>query len=213
MVPRDNRLSTQPVVPRARHRPVTTRASGADAAVPLADTMGGGRKRGRGDPCLADAPVVGVESWAAVARTVSDILRRFRPAVAPGPAAPAGVPVDRVAEAEAELAAVFAALEPAVAEAQAMRGRAGRDAAERRRAAAEEAERIVADARASVDAVRAAAAAARLAALDEERAALDEEARVEAERVARVAGERLPAIVARVVEGVWATAGLPVPEP
>lgn len=144
-----------------------------------------------------------------MARTLSDILRRFRPTVAPGPAAPAGVPIDRVAEAEAELAAVLAALEPAVGKSALVRQQARAEADRRRRRAVEEAERVVADARARLDAVRAEAASGRLAALDEERASLEREAREEADRVREVAEVRLPDVIAQVLDGVWATAGLP----
>lgn len=141
-----------------------------------------------------------------MARALSDILRRFRPAVAPGPAGPAGVPADRVAEAAAELAPVFAALERAVADGRLLREAARADAHRRRRHATEEAEQIVAEVRGQLDAVRAEAASARLTALDAERASLEAEARAEADRVRQVAGARLPAVVAQVVAGVQATA-------
>ncbi|NMH97783.1 hypothetical protein [Pseudonocardia acidicola] len=62
-------------------------------------------------------------------------LTRFRPAAAPGPAAPGGVPVDRAAEASAELAAVFALLAGTEAEAARIRD-----------AGAAQARRILADA-------------------------------------------------------------------
>ena len=78
-----------------------------------------------------------------MARTLGDILRRFRPAVAPGPAAPAGVPADRVAEAEAELAVVFAALAPTVAEATRLVEEATTEAERRRHAAHQEAQRML----------------------------------------------------------------------
>ena len=142
-----------------------------------------------------------------MATTLSQILRRFRPAVAPGPAGPAAVPADRVAEVEAELAGVFAALEPAVTAAREVRERAGGDADRRRQQGVEEAERIVAAARARLDAVRAEAASAGLSALDAERAALDADARAEVERVRQVADERLGGLLSEVLAEVWATAG------
>lgn len=144
-----------------------------------------------------------------MAPTLSEILRRFLPAVAPGPAGPVGVPADRVGEAEAELAAVFAALEPAVGDAQRLREQAQADADRRRQQGAGEAGWIMAEARARLDAVRAEAVSAGLAALDEERASLEREARAEVERVRRVAAARLPEVVAEVIAGVWTTAGLP----
>ena len=144
-----------------------------------------------------------------VARTLSEILRRFRPAVAPGPAGPAGVPADRVAEARAELADVFVALEPAVTAARQMRERARADADRRRQQGVEQAERIRAEARGRLDAVRAEAASVHLAALDVDRAALEADARSEAERVQQVIGARLPRVVAQVIAQVWDTGGLP----
>lgn len=142
-------------------------------------------------------------------RTLSDILRRYRPTVAPGPASPAGVPADRVAEAAAELAVVFVELEPTVEEAERVREQARAEAAHRRLRAVEEADRVVADARSRLDAVRAEAYSAHLAALDKERAKLEGETREEADRVRNVAAARLAKVVAQVVDGVWATAGLP----
>jgi hypothetical protein len=149
-----------------------------------------------------------------LARTLSDILRRFRPAVAPGPAGPVGVPADRVALAEAELAEVFAAIESAVREGRRVREQANADSDCRRRRAAEQAERIAADARARADAVRADAAARGLEMLDDEKSRIEREARAEAARVQARADERMSEVVARVLDEVRATAGLrraPVP--
>jgi hypothetical protein len=144
-----------------------------------------------------------------VARTLSDILRRFRPAVAPGPAGPAGVPADRVAEAEAELAVVFEALAPTVQEAQQLRGQAKSEADHRRHAAVEEAEHLIADARGHLDAVRADAAASQLATVDETRGRLEREAHDSAGALTTRAETRLPGVVARVVGEIRAAAGLP----
>lgn len=144
-----------------------------------------------------------------MARVLADSLRRFKPAVAPGAAGPPGTPIDQAEEAAAELAAVFAALEPVHVAAGRVRAEARADAERRRRQGMEEAERILAGARARRDAVRAEAASRQLAALDEARATIDAGAKAEAERVRQVAEQRLPGIVARVVDGVWETAGLP----
>jgi hypothetical protein len=122
-----------------------------------------------------------------------------------------GVPADRAQEAAAELAVVFAALEPAHAAAQRVRDEGRADADARRREAMQEAERIVADARALTPSVRAEAAFLRLAELDEARAKLDVEASAEVERVRRTAELHMPEVVALVVETVWATAGLSPP--
>ncbi len=143
-----------------------------------------------------------------MARTLSDILRRFRPAVAPGPAGPAGVPADRVAEAAAELAVVFDALASTTAEVRARREEAAEDAERLRRQAAAEASGIVADARGRREAMRAEAASARLTALDADRAALETEARAEADRVRGVAEERLPGLVERVLAQVRAVGAM-----
>jgi hypothetical protein len=143
-----------------------------------------------------------------VPRTLSDILRRFRPAATPGPAAPAGVPVDRVHEAAAELAPVFAALQPSVVAAADALTAARAEAERRERAATEEAERIVADAQARVPAVQAEAAADEVAALDEQCAALERDAREEASRVHAVATAHRPPLVASLVARVWTAAGL-----
>jgi len=144
-----------------------------------------------------------------MARTLGDILRRFRPSVAPGPAAPAGVPADRTVEAEAELAVVFAALRAAVAEAATLAEQARVEADRRRQAAVEEAQRIVDDARARLESVRAEAASARLAALDAERVALEAQTRTDIERVGELAAAHLAGLVAAALGGIWATAGLP----
>lgn len=144
-----------------------------------------------------------------MARTLSDILRRFRPAVAPGPAGPAGVPADRSAEAEAELAIVFEALAPTVQAAQQLRDRAQTEADHRRREAIQEAERLIADARGQLDAVRAEAAASRLTTVDETRARLDREAHDAAGALTTRAEARLSDVVARVVGEIRATGGLP----
>ncbi|HET8769051.1 MAG TPA: hypothetical protein VFM86_17125, partial [Pedococcus sp.] len=66
---------------------------------------------------------------------VRDLLLRFRPTGTPGPAGPAGVPVDRSAELAAELAPVLAALAATEAECTAL-VEEGRRAAGAKRAAA-----------------------------------------------------------------------------
>ena len=120
--------------------------------------------------------------------------------------------MDRVQEAEAELAPVFVALESAAAEARQLRENGQVDAERRRRQGGDEAARIVAEANSRLDAVRSLAATARLATLDEQRAKLEADARAEAERVRLVANAKVGEVVADVVAGVWATAGvLPAP--
>lgn len=129
----------------------------------------------------------------------SSVLDRFRPAGAPGGAAPAGVPVDRSAAVASELAVVFAQLADTEREAERIRA-AGRTEAERlRKVAAQRAAAVVADAHQRAEAERAAAAA------DRQRAALEEEQRIlaaataEGQRVRVVSEQRMPEYVARVV--------------
>jgi glutamyl-tRNA reductase len=133
---------------------------------------------------------------------LSDYLRRFRPAGAPGAAAPAGVPRDAAKELRSELDPVFAALEEAQSE-----------AAARREAARGEAARIAASAGSEVEAVRA-AGRRRLAevhsevsqdrsrAVDQERQRVLARAATEAAELEATASQRMPALVNRVVETV-----------
>jgi hypothetical protein len=128
-----------------------------------------------------------------------DVVRWLRPAGAPGAAAPAGVPVDRAEEANAELAPVFAALEPAMAIAAELLARAAEDAEEIRQRGAGEVEAILADAHRRAEVGRAAAAARAVESSRDERAALLADARAQAAAISRRADERLPDLVARVV--------------
>ena len=74
------------------------------------------------------------------------LLRRLQRHGVPGPAPPAGVPVDRRAEAEAELAGVFSALLPVADECRHEVERAGEDAEAMVASARADAARAVADA-------------------------------------------------------------------
>ncbi|MGH8867626.1 MAG: hypothetical protein ACRDYU_06490, partial [Actinomycetes bacterium] len=73
-----------------------------------------------------------------------DFLERFRPAGAPGAAAAAGVPADRVAELSAELEPVLARLAGTQREAERIRAAARRDAEQRRDHATASARALVA---------------------------------------------------------------------
>jgi len=99
---------------------------------------------------------------------VRDILRRFRPAAAPGPAATGGVPADRVAEREAELAPVLALLEDVERECAQLLEAARAAATERRAQGDGQVEAVLAAGRRRADEERAAAAAARRGLADEE---------------------------------------------
>lgn len=135
---------------------------------------------------------------------IRDLLSRFRPAGAPGPAGAAGVPVDRRQALAAELAPVFAALAPVEAECERLRDGARRAAAAREAAAAEQARVMVAQARNEAPAQRAAAAAAVQEAAAAELAQLEANAAAEAEEVRRQTAQRLPGLVAQVVARVRA---------
>lgn len=132
--------------------------------------------------------------------TVRDFLQRFRPAGTPGAAAGAGVPVDRVAELTAELAAVFALLAEVETETARIRQEAAVQAAIRREEAARTADRMVAGARLRAEAARAEAfTAARSEASAAARATVVA-AEQEANRVRGRVDARLPGYVALAVE-------------
>jgi hypothetical protein len=129
-------------------------------------------------------------------------LAHFRPAAAPGPAAPAGVPVDRAAEASAELAAVFALLTYAEAE-----------AAQIRSTGVEQARRIMGDANREAAALEAEAKArspqVRAAAAEEPGDGADAARVVDAstdgpDALQRRLAERLPLLIDRAVARVCA---------
>jgi hypothetical protein len=128
-----------------------------------------------------------------------DFLTRFRPAAAPGRAAPSGVPADRSAELRAELAPPLALLEQAEVEARALRERAEAAAAARRRSAERQAKAIVAASRAEAARVRERAAEQALRAAEGEAAALLAEAEREAADVRDRARSRTPALADRVL--------------
>lgn len=122
------------------------------------------------------------------------ILRQFRGGV-PGAPTPAGVPVDRRAELEAELAPVLARLDGAQSEAGAIVAAARVEAELRRARATATAVQLVANARAAAAMEQQRATEARLAGADAERQALLDAAQVEAERINRAAQDRVPSLV------------------
>lgn len=133
---------------------------------------------------------------------VGDVLRRFRPAGAPGAAAAAGVPVDRVAEVEAELAPVFLLLEEVERACARIRERGAAEAGERRRAALAAADRVLAQAREQGAVERADGALRRRRQHDDERRQLLAAAVREADEVRRRARERMPDLIDQVVREV-----------
>lgn len=134
-----------------------------------------------------------------------DLLERFRPAGIPGAATRAGVPADRAAESSAELAGVFAALEPVEAECRAIREAAEREARDVRRRADDRADALIRKARASVAAERALAAVRAGERTSAERAAVIADAERLAAQVRARADGRLPALVASALEMVRET--------
>ncbi|MBP2478853.1 vacuolar-type H+-ATPase subunit E/Vma4 [Crossiella equi] len=126
-----------------------------------------------------------------------DFLERFRPAGVPG--AP-GVPVDRAADRERELASVFDLLAGSEREAAGIRQRAAAEGRCVRAEARRRADALVAEAGHKAESVRAEAAArARADAAREEEDARRAAAEA-AERVRLRGQERLPAYVARAVQ-------------
>jgi flagellar biosynthesis/type III secretory pathway protein FliH len=113
----------------------------------------------------------------------------------PGAPVSAGVPVDRRAELEAELAPVLARLERPQREAEAIVAAARAEADRRRSLAVEKATQLVAQARAAAEAERRRAASDRLAGVDAERQSLLVAAAAEVERINRTAKERVPSLV------------------
>lgn len=132
-------------------------------------------------------------------------LHRLRIHGVPGAAGAAGVPVDRVAEVEEELAPIFELLEEAGRRAGQLVAEGERDAALARARASDEARRLVAEARAQVEAQRAEAAASTLARAADERRVVLAEGRAEAERVSRVVLERMSSVRAELVRRVLST--------
>ena len=133
---------------------------------------------------------------------VSDLLDRFRPAGAPGPAGAAGVPADRRVAAEDELAPVFATLADVERECAALRDAALGAARERTERAAREAADLIREARDDAEVIRAETTARLRAVGAEELALLLARAEDEAGAVRARAAQRLPALVERVLAHV-----------
>jgi flagellar biosynthesis/type III secretory pathway protein FliH len=133
---------------------------------------------------------------------VRDFLYRFRPAGAPGAATPTGVPADRTAGLEAELAPVFAHFLDAENELAQLREQSERAAEEVRKQAEREAHTIVAAAVARQGAERAAAEQRLRQRLATEANALIAAAGREAAELRGRAARRLPGYVDHVVASV-----------
>jgi flagellar biosynthesis/type III secretory pathway protein FliH len=135
---------------------------------------------------------------------VRDLLDRFRPAGAPGPAGAAGVPADRQESAADELAPVFAALAEVEAECERIRREAAQAAAWRRAEAAEQARAVVAQARGRAASIRAAAATRIREDTAAELAQLAARTTAEADELRRRSARQQPQLVSIVVDRVRA---------
>ncbi|MGH3117420.1 MAG: hypothetical protein ACRDPQ_10680 [Nocardioidaceae bacterium] len=136
-------------------------------------------------------------------------LEWLRPSGVPGAAAPAGVPVDRIAAATAELEPIFALLADCEDEAAGIRHGAGTAAERLQKEAEEAAAGLVEDADARVDRLRMETVARVHAAGQAERADMRAAAEREVARVRRQTAEQLPDLVQRVVDRVRLDLGLP----
>lgn len=136
-------------------------------------------------------------------------LDRFRASGTPGAAAGAGVPADRVAERDAELAGLFEQLSTTEAEADRLTREGQRRADEITAAANESARRILADARHDAESERR-AEASRVAALsDAETATTLTNAETDVGRIREHARQVLPDYVEDVMGRLLAELGLP----
>ena len=131
-----------------------------------------------------------------------ELLERFRPVGAPGAAAPAGVPADRVAELSRELQPVFDELVEVQRQCAELRTAAAAEATVRRDAGAARARAIVAAARLDAEAQRADAAARVRHEAERESAATLADAEREAEEIRRRVAERMDGHVMHVVSAV-----------
>jgi hypothetical protein len=136
-------------------------------------------------------------------------LERFRPSGTPGAAAGAGVPADRVAEREVELAALFEQLLETEALAAQIRAEGTARAEEQRSVSQTAGRQLVAAARHDAELVRREASSRVAAQSDHETTTTLAEAEEEAARIRRHAAGVRPDYARRVVQAVLADLGLP----
>jgi hypothetical protein len=134
-----------------------------------------------------------------------DLLARFRPVGAPGAAAPAGVPADRVAELSRELQPVFEELAEVRQRCVELRAAAAADARARAEQGAARARAIVAEGRLDAEAQRAEAATRVREGAERESAETLIAAEREAVEIRRRLAERLDGHVALVVAALLRT--------
>ncbi len=132
------------------------------------------------------------------------ILDRFRPVGAPGAAGPAGVPAADDLGPEAELVAVFAALDAEVESCRRLVEDARRDAEKEVAGARERAAALVAQARLDAGAEQARSAAEVLRTAADVDAKLLDQARQEAAELTESGTDRLPEAVRRVIDTLLA---------
>jgi flagellar biosynthesis/type III secretory pathway protein FliH len=133
---------------------------------------------------------------------LDEFLRRFREAGVPGAPAAAGAPADPAATLDAELLPVFALLEDVERAVDAIEIEGRRQAEQRRTKALDDAAAVVAEAHLRASGEQAAAAATRLASSAERCAVLRRQAAREAARIDASLAERIPPLVAELVERV-----------
>ena len=134
---------------------------------------------------------------------LTDLLDRFRPAGAPGPAAAAAVPAEPGAEAQRELAPIFAALSDVERECGRIRDAAAGRAAQRVRRAERAAAELIRAARQEAPAERARVAAEVRAQGAAELAEIAARGEAQAATVRTHAGLRMPALVEAALTHVY----------
>jgi hypothetical protein len=139
-------------------------------------------------------------------------LERFRASGTPGAAAGAGVPADRSAEREVELAALFERLAAVETVAEQMRSDGAQRADQHRQAATAQSRQILATARQQAEVERREAAARISAQAQHETEQALYRAQVEANAIAEHAHRETPTYVDRVVSEVLARLGLDPPQ-
>ena len=142
--------------------------------------------------------------------TLNEFLRRFRLHGVPGAARPVGVPADLASERAAELAPVFAALEPVLGWTRDLRAAAARDASVLAQQSAADGRERVEQARLQSGHVTAAETESALLGLDTELRRQLAEAGRDAERVEKLASPRTSALAGRIIE---IALGLPRQQP
>lgn len=133
---------------------------------------------------------------------VRDLLYRFRPAGGPGSATPAGVPADRERDLAAELAPVFGALAPTLAQCREVVEQGRRDAEGIRARDALVVERLLAGSAAHAATERAHATARALAEADSDGARVEADTDARAARLRGRLDELLPTYRAQVVASI-----------